>query len=352
MDDVRLTVDGSTYVGWESVSISRALDALAGSFSLTLMDRWAGDGKALPLAPGSSCTVALGGDVVIAGYVDEASPSFSPRGTSQRVSGRDAAADLVDCSADHTPCEWSGLTLGRIAKRLAAPFGLDVVDEAGDSTVFSGFAVQPGETVFEALDRACRKRGVLAVSDPGGRVRLVRPGRARAATDLVQGKNVKSARATYNDKARHSSYTVRAQQPGTDVLYGDAAAQVTATATDAGVGRHRPLILTLPSRADVADARARARWEATVRAARAAVCEVVVTGWRQADDSLWTVGQLAAVDIPWLRIGRDMLVSGVRFTLDDEGSATVLQLCRPDAFEPQPDLPEQEDPSVWLKEGS
>ena len=122
--------------------------------------------------------------MVITGYVDDVSPAYSATGHDVTVDGRDATSqgDLVDCSAIHQPGEWrvSG-TLEAIVTILAKPFGIPVKAECDTGTAFRKFRIEEGETAFEAIERACRMRAVLAAGDGKGGLRIIRAGSGRAA---------------------------------------------------------------------------------------------------------------------------------------------------------------------------
>jgi prophage tail gpP-like protein len=95
---------------------------------------------------------------------------------------------------------------------------------------------------------------------------------------------------------------------------------------------------------DISTARKRAQWEATVRAARAVSVSVTVQGWRQADGTLWPVNGLVQVDLPWLRISGEMLITELTYSLDESGTQTQMTLRRADAYTPEPEKPAEEDP--------
>lgn len=338
--EVSLRVGGTVWSGWKSVTVTRALDAISGSFSLALADRWQEGSVTWPLAPGLAVSVALEGETVISGYIDETSPSFDKSSHGIGVSGRDAACDLVDCSAVHTPGEWSNIGLDRLARILAAPFGLAVRRETSVGRAIPTFKLQTGETAFEALERACRMRGVLALSDGKGAIVLAAIGQERA-TALEQGVNVLSASAKASLKDRFSQYIVNGQQQGSDDLSGVLAAAVRGSASDPAVPRYRPMVVTAEGQASKGSAVRRAHWEASVRAARGASLEVTVQGWRQSENGpLWPLNALVPVRIPYLLTEQDLLISGVEYAISDSGALTRLTLTRPDAFQPEPDKEE------------
>lgn len=331
-DIVTLTVNGRAWSGWESMTVSRSMEALAASFSLQLTDRWEPEGEQLIVSPDSPCTIALGGDVVVTGYVDDVDIGLADGTHTLSVRGRDASADMVDCSAVHQPGEWAGVSLSDIAAKLAAPFQVRVSPGIVSPERFEKFAIQPGETAYTALERACRLRGVLPMADGLGGIVLAKPATDRATEALVEGQNVLEESVHFSRRDRYSHYMVRGQNAGSDDTSGEAVAHVSGAATDAALTRYRPLLVTAEGRATKLTARNRARYEAVVRAGRSAEVSVSVAGWRQGDGSLWPVNALVSVLLPTLRVSCDLVITSVEFSLSGSGSTTQLTLRRPDAF--------------------
>jgi|LGVE01.1.fsa_nt_gb prophage tail gpP-like protein len=344
-DAVKLVVGGREYAGWTSVSVTRSIESIAGRFRLSLTDRWPGQQSAWPIPPGAECSFSIGGETVLTGLVDMAAPRFDSANHESAVTGRDRTGQMVDCSANHSPGEWSGIRLNRLAAILAKPFGVTVTTATDIGAAFETFKLQPGETAFEALDRACRLRGVLPVADGQGGLVLTSTGKTRCSTALVQGENVKSAALTNDTTDRYRKYIVRGSQPSSDFLDAEQASAVEARATDAGATAGRTLIILAESAVDIASARKRAQWEATVRAARSVTVSVTVQGWRQGNGELWPVNSLVSVDLPYLRVSGDLLISELTHSLDESGGMqTELTLRRKDAFLPEPEKPVAADP--------
>ncbi|EGJ50256.1 phage baseplate assembly protein [Desulfocurvibacter africanus] len=343
MARVELYVAGFIYEGWQGVTASRHLEALCGGFSLSVTDAWAAGSEALPIGPGVACELRLDGETVISGYVDEAEPEFGPGAHSIGVAGRDRACDMVDCSAVHDPGEWANVSLVRLAEILAQPFGVSVSAVVDTGAKFSKYALEPGETAWEALERACRQRGVLCVSDARGGIVLTRHGQERAVTALEQGVNVLSARGRYSLRDRYSLYVVQGQRPGTEYDYGLDVATVRAECRDPLVERYRPLLRMAETGADTASARSRVQWEAAIAAARGSAVQVTVQGWTQGDGSLWRPNLLVPVRLPYLRLDAELLIAGVQYTLSERGTLAELDLRRPDAYAPEPKKPTETD---------
>jgi prophage tail gpP-like protein len=231
---------------------------------------------------------------------------------------------------------------------LCAPFGVSVVAPSSTGAVIDIFKIQQGETVFEALDRAAKKRGYLLTTDGLGSLVITRPGTQRATTRLEQGINILSGSAVFDFKNRFSKYTVKGQDFGWNKEVDPAFAYKTiATATDPSVKRHRPLVIQSEQLTNLNDAKQRVNWEASVRAARASKFNIVVQGWRQGDGSLWRPNQLVLCRADRIGLNGEMLITDVSYTLgSDTGSTTTLALERKDAYAPEPEVPEKSDPLV------
>jgi prophage tail gpP-like protein len=332
---VLLMVEGVDWYGWKTVEVTQQMDAVAGSFSLGLADKWEHGSEAIPLAAGLACELAYGDHPMINGYIGKFRPAFSATDHSITVSGRDKSADLVDCSAIHKPGHWQGLTLDQLAAILAEPFGVGVTVEGDVGEPFPSFKLEQGESVFEALDRACKQREILAMPDGAGNIVLLRVGSRKASTALVQGKNILSSSADFDLDDRYSDYIVQGQQPGNDDIWGDGAAAVSAGAKDPAVKRYRPFIVRAEDQVNASSAKARAEWECAVRAARAVSVDISVQGWLDGD-ALWAANSLVPVEIPYLRIEQELLIAKVVFSKGEQGTITKLTCRDPNAFLPEP----------------
>lgn len=346
---ISLTVGGRTYEGWTSARLTRSMEALAGSMELQLSDRWQGQAEPWPITEESECTVRIGRQVMLTGYVDGVAFSISDSSREMSVEGRDRAGDLVDCSAVLSKWELqAGSAVQRIAEVLAEPFGVAVRVQDGLvlQPLVNKVTVDPGDTAWEALEKVCRVAGVLAVSDGQGGLVLTRAGSTRATTALVLGENILAGSSSFTASGKFRTYKVVGQKAGTDQDFGLEACSVLGEAVDAGVKRtSRVLLVRAESMVSRAQARTRAQWEAAVRAARAATAQLTVSGWLQADGRPWPVNALVAVKAPQLAIEGDMLITEAVFNLDgSSGTTTQLSLKRPDAYKPEPVVP---TPGRW-----
>jgi prophage tail gpP-like protein len=329
-DLVTLTIGGRRFDGWKTVSIERSLDALSASFELGLTDRWEGQPDRWEIETGAPCEVFIGGDQVVTGYIDGATYEIDGETRSITVRGRDRTADLFDCSAIHTPGSWKARKLEQIAADLLKPFGLTARALAPTGAAFDKFALQQGESVFEVITRLCRQRGLLAITNEAGELLFTVPGSTAAGYSLELGINIEALKFTNDAADRFSDYHLKGYSRGGD------ASRPKASAKDAGVRRYRPLLIINDEAASAASLASRAKWEATVRAGQAQQVEAVVSGWRDANGSLYRIDRLAPVRARLAGVDDTLLVSGVAFTLDSTGSRTRLSLVRKEAFSQEP----------------
>jgi prophage tail gpP-like protein len=343
-DDVRLTVDGTEYLGWKNIRIERSIDTISGVFGLEVSDKWSAASASWPIKPGAVCALSIDGEVIITGYVDVVRASFDAKSRSLQISGRDKAADMIDSSALNDPDSWSNITLGKLAAELAAPFGIAVIDDAKDDKLFPLVKIQPGETAFEVLERYARQRGVLTISDGSGRIVLTKPGQRRADVSLVQGQNILRASGTADHSQRFSEYLVTGQTAGTDTVFGSEASEVEGKARDAEVRGARRLLIVAQNSVDAENMAAMAAWEASVRAARGSPLTVTVQGYHQTPAGrLWQPGEILQTQSPWLQLPQpvEFMINAVKFLKSDsDGTLTELELLRPDAYKAKPEVPD------------
>lgn len=275
LEPVSLILDGGALEGWTEIRISRALDHAAGDFSLGLTDKSRGpDGVTVParLYCGAPCQIAISGEVVLTGYVDDVAVSYTATSHTIRVSGRSKTADLVDCSVDPSysgvasgggsssartekplsglfdargeiyrnthgikgsptaglatqskPVEqapasasgghFRGQRLAQVAQALARPYGVTVLVTGDSGDPLPAVTVEKGDKVFDVIERLCRLRGLLASDDAGGNLILARPGGGRPQGTLELGRTILAGDASFSVKERYSEIRVFGQSP-------------------------------------------------------------------------------------------------------------------------------------------
>jgi len=345
-EEIEIRVRGRRFAGWKEVQIFRSMEHVAGGFEITMHDL-----SPRAAVPGQPIEIYLGTrDRLLRGYVDRVKARMSSR--EARIQGRDRTSDLVDNSAGLRPgegealeenLEYLSIRLERLVRSLAEPFGIEVLVTDVDATTFiDKFAVEPGETAWASIERACRQLGILAFSNGDGNLVLARPGNQHATRDLVQGENVLDAELDLSLADRHSVYIVKAQRRGQDDEFGSVVAAVEGRASDSEIDRFRPLLVLSEAMSSSSSAESRAQWEATVRAARGAQIFVETQGLREFPSlpttPIWQPNRTVRARLPKLSLDSEFLIASVRLTSSERGKRARIRLVRPDAYTPKEEV--------------
>lgn len=327
---VQVYANGGEWRDWTAISLKAAIDEAARAFTLTVPP---GADNAVSaraaFAAGTKIEIRANGEKLFDGYVDAYAPRRRPDASEISVTGRSKSCDLVDCSIVHPTGRIRDSDLEKLARDLDR-FGVGVKVE-GEKVPVVRFQATPGETVFRALERETRKRGLTISGEADGSVRISKgPTGKRHAFGLFEGVNILESEAKHDWSKRFSEYKVRAQSPdGT----GDEATRIEESAKDSAVGRPRPNILAADEDMDKAAARIRADWRKDRAAGESLTATIVTAGWRDQDGTIWTPGHLVWVESQFLDIAQDMLIKSVQYDQSkDAGSTCSLSLVDPRAF--------------------
>lgn len=331
-----LLIDGKAYGGWTRVEVQRGIEQIAGGFVLQLTSKYPGVDTPMQLREGLPCEVRLGADTVISGYIDDYETDDTPTSSQVKISGRDKTGDLVDCSAIFKA--WRGVKLEQIVTDIARPFGIAVVVAPGTDTgeVFKRYALEDGEKAFDAIDRACRLRGVLVTSTPDGNLLITTAGTVSSGVELVEGVNMTKFNSRHSWKERHSEIILKGQVPGDDQENGAAAAHLKASAKDAEIDRYRPLVVMAEHGTSSKALGDRAAWEVLVRMGRGKRGGCTVVGWRTGKDGqegpLWQPNTLINVHSERMNLDAELLIVSCAYQLTEQGKNTDITFARPEAF--------------------
>ncbi|HBD3031455.1 phage baseplate assembly protein [Citrobacter koseri] len=338
MNNVELKVDGKIFSGWTSVTVNRSIETMAGYFDLGVNVQTSTDLSSL--APGKPFTLSIDGQTVITGYTDGRRRQMGADSMKITIAGRDKTADLIDCAAIYKGGQWKKRTLEQIARDLCQPYDVAVrweLTDAESAAPFTSFTLDHSETVYEALGRAARARGVLITSNAAGDLVFTRADESHSDR-LVLGENLLSVDFDEDYRDRFSEYTVKGHGRSNgkvgDTVDARTIASQKGTATDSEITRYRPMIILADSKIDAQSATARALREQRRRLAKSVTFEAQLDGWTRSNGQIWMPNILAEIDAAKFAIQTGpLLVSKVVLTLDDrEGVKTTLTLAPRDGF--------------------
>lgn len=297
---IRLLVAGKAHADWESYEVDSDLLIPADAWHVTLGLR---DG-ALPAAvtAGAPVEVWVGNDRVMTGRIDEVTHRIDKRSHTYNISGRDRAADLVDCSAPIFTRRQP--QLADIVAALTKSFGITKTRIAADSTrVREKVSVEPGDTAWDALAHAAEANGLWPWFEPDGTLVVGGPDYSTTPVGTLilrtsgQGNNVESLSLRKSIAERYSKLTVLGQTHGTEHETGKNALHASVTDPEMAAIAYRPKIIvdhesdnagvaTDRARKLLADARLRGfSLTATVPG------HAIVAPGQPSDGKLWQPGQ-------------------------------------------------------------
>ncbi|MCW5738001.1 MAG: hypothetical protein KIS73_28020 [Enhydrobacter sp.] len=340
---LKLIVDGREFAGWLDIRVGRGIERAAGDFRIGATNRWPGSDAVFLIPEGAPCEISIGKDKVLTGYVDAVEQARDAGSAGITVSGRSRTADLIDCSPDYDTVELAGLDIAQVARRVAAPFKVEVVAQ-DTGPAFAVAAAHHGESAWKLVERLARQRQLLVMDDEEGRLVLARLASVRAHDKLVHPADGLKQIATKRDMSgRFSVYKVKAQagerwaEEGSDLgTVAESLAHVEGSVRDPGVTRYRPKTIQNEGAAKKAGAQARAEWEARRNIGKSLGVTAIRAGWRQSNGALWKPNQLVAVEIPAMNLEADLALAHVSYIKGPQGEVVELSLAPPEAFTPEP----------------
>ena len=339
-----------TITGWERVSIRIGLEIMpwAAMLETSSWQPTTSGGSTLKINEGDACSILIGKDQVLTGYVQSIAEDIGPEEHSLRIVATSRSIDAVECSALFSTYQMNNTTVLGIAQQVCQQAGIQVrsIGGAGDTNI-QQFSVILTETAYEVIERATRLAGCLFYDQPDGSIVLAPLGTKNVGS-LTMGKNIERMSVLRSLSGRYS--TVQAIIQNMAVLFtppddGNKQTQqmqaqtapVQASANDGGVKRSRTLLIPVETGdADYAVARQRVQWEVARRYGRSQVTEVTTDSWRDSNGHLWQPNTLCTISRPQTGFKAVLLIAEIEFVQGDMGTHANLVLMPPQAFKPQP----------------
>lgn len=170
-NEVSLYVDGETFVYWETITISRAIDSISKMVFTSPFDP---DNRAFRrvFRPDGfkSVVVTIGGKRIFTGVMVPQPPTSDPSGSQITVDAFSIPGVLEQCSAPESvwPIEFRRHNLREITDRILKPFGVQYMFESDPGPAFKKVKMQPTSTIFAFLTPLAQQRGYVISDDSDG----------------------------------------------------------------------------------------------------------------------------------------------------------------------------------------
>jgi prophage tail gpP-like protein len=188
--DILIKINGWPFTDWNNLLISKDIESVAGSFEFNLVSK---DEEWFPLMEGNQVEILHGKTPVLTGFIDFVGPDLDADDRTIIVSGRDNTGDLVDCTYDGNKTEFVGEQgIDVIATELISQYkdSISLISKLDQVPVLSKFKYDPGEKIWEALERAASEAGVIFQPSGGGDLILTKLASVPEPVKLIEGENI------------------------------------------------------------------------------------------------------------------------------------------------------------------
>jgi len=354
--DIQIEVNGVRYTGWESVSVTKTIETLCGSFNF---DGSFTKGKDFPIKVNNECKIYVNDTVVINGFVEKAKVSIDASTHRLSISGRDRTCDLVDNTlSPAVPMPKLPATVKQIVEKILQFYGMTnikVIDPYNLSPIKEVIAVELGQGAEDLIQQYASKRNVLITTNNDGNIIFQRAGTDIYKTVLTRNKKdyqlIKGSDMTFDNTKRFHSYRVTDQaNPMSDYYVGNQStskqnSDVSASKIDDEIRKTRIYYLSSDDTSEADDVKKRVEWEGNFRRAQSEVYECDVVGFKPLlDDGIWLPNKKVRIDDVESNLSPiTLLISSVMFKKDNNGGSITHLKCVPqDSFTLQPNKPKKQ----------
>jgi len=331
ISEVALQVNGQRFSGWDSITITRAIDTVSVAEFTAPFDPTDAQARAT-FRPFSyqDVVVDVGGSRLFTGTMVNPSPATSDRARTLGVSCYGKPGVLGDCTAPasaYPKAAWDEATLRTIASEAARFLGIGVQFDADVGAVFPRVALKPGDKILTFLSALAAQRNLVIGDTPDGR--LLFPAiveDAKPVADLTEGEAgpLLSVSPQFSPQDYHSHVTGIAP-----VIIGLAGTQYT-VANARLADALRPVTFESPDMIDN-DIAASVESKTGRMFASAIAYSIDLTTWRDPSGELWAPNTLITVLAPGAMIytRSTFLVRSVTLSKTANSETATLDLILP-----------------------
>lgn len=327
---IRLVIGGFEVNTWDNASIDSAIDTPADSWSFSLFSE---DDLDLPASvkAGAKVQAYYGNELILTSVADAVDEACDRSGYGLKISGRDLAGQLIDCSVPIFNGRQVNLeqllnqyVLSGDLGKLFSKFRIQ-----NNSWLKNKISVEPGESLWDAISKAAMVTGQHVWLEPDGTLVIgdpfATPYQVKQPLFLMRsgdGNNVLEARYAEDISGVYSDIKILSQDTkGQHVL--------STTSIETGFSHKRLKIISLPDAETKAEADAALAKIKKDNNLQAYSLMVKVQGWA-VDDQVWKTGsylnfetdRLSRATAKWAVLGRTLSLSR------KDGKQTLLKLHR------------------------
>lgn len=329
-----LRVRGVDFKDWESVWIQDRWGEPWASFRFTCAERepiprvWTD----LQFKPGDTCQIILAGQPAINGVILERQVAYDATSHMVQLSGVGRTYGAARSSVLHPTNNFDGKDFETIAKEVLAPFGITPLTIGKPSkTPFKECQCQPGENVWDFLERLARVRRIVLGSDTDGHFLIIGDHAGQVVETLVEGINILKMQCILSIKEHFSVYRFLGAKPSHDEEHGSKTKEQSADAYGGKALQWFSIIITpaeQPTTQEELPERAQA--EKQWREYTYVNATITVQGWLRTGGQLWKAGKEVSVKAPMAMLNEVLTILTVTFTQDRaSGTLTTLECIDP-----------------------
>jgi prophage tail gpP-like protein len=333
-EEATLIVGGINFKDWETVWVQLRWTEAYPLFRFSSVERDTPPGmfQKIQFLPGARCKINLGGVDVVDGLIETRQVAYDANRHGVELVGTGYNAAYSRSSVHTKTGSFDGMSFQQVAEKVlsAFPVGIKIIGTL-NPTPFDALQNQPGEKVWDFLERIARPRGILLGSDSFGNFLLIGNHQMPVVnSELIEGQNIKTMQCMMQNPFIYAEYDVTAQTRGTDQSFGSQANEL--EGSWGGTGLPGSILITpaeqpVKSIGEVVD---RAKNEALWHEGTKIEATVTVQGWYRDDVNLWWPGSNVYVNSPMCPLQMVMKIATVTFTQDsNSGTQTQLDLKAP-----------------------
>jgi prophage tail gpP-like protein len=339
-EQATLIVQGINFKDWESVFVQLRWNDPWSHFRFQSVERDIPSGlfTKLQFMPGTPVLVSLGDVNVLMGFIETRQVAYDAAQHGIELQGKSHTAPIARSSVNTKSGSFDGMTFKEVADKVVSPYPTKIIPIGVlNSIPFDKLQNQPGEQIWDFLERIARPRGILLGSDSFGNFLAIGDHSMPVLnTQLIEDQNIKKCQCIFHKDHAYEEYKITAQAAASDDNWGVSASEL--EGSWAGTGYDKSLLIT-PSEQPVKNIQEvldRAKNEALWHEGESIEVSITVQGWFRDDSNLWWPGDNVFVYSPMCPLNMMMKIHTVTFTQDNNsGTQTQLDLKQPWALKDQ-----------------